>query len=125
VEQKICLDTNACIEIANETQIGKKILSMIENSEIFISSISVFELYLRKYNIDNIDFLLERFNILSFDEVCAKEGSNISKELAKGGKLIDFRDIFIAAICTVNNCSLLTLNLRHFKNIKKLKITKL
>src|SRR3989344_2817847 len=122
MEQKICLDTDACIEIANNTRVGEKILDKIENYEIFISSISVFELCLRKYNIENVDFLLRRFNKLSFDDVCAKEGSEISKELAKKGKVIDFRDIFIAATCIINKFSLLTLNLEHFKDIKELKI---
>src|SRR3989338_3592072 len=100
MEQKICLDTDACIEIANNTRVGEKIL----------------------YKIENVEFLLRRFNKLSFDDVCAKEGSEISKELAKKGKVIDFRDIFIAATCIINKCSLLTLNLKHFKDIKGLKI---
>ena len=118
MEQKICLDTNACIEIINDTEVGKRIVDRIESYPIFITSIAVFELYLRKSNLDKIDYFLNKFTILPFDDICAREGSSIFKELKKEGKSIDIRDIFISSSCIINQCSLLTLNEKHFENIK-------
>lgn len=122
MEQKICLDTDICIEIIKDTPEGRKALDMIENYEIFLSSVSVFELYLRDFNLDKIDFFLEKVNILNFDGVLAKNASYLVKDLRERGSLIDFRDVFIAASCIMNDCGLLTLNKKHFERIRGLKL---
>jgi tRNA(fMet)-specific endonuclease VapC len=36
--------------------------------------------------------------------------------------MIEFRDIFIAATCIVNELPLITLNKKHFKRIEELKL---
>lgn len=38
--------------------------------------------------------------------------------------MIEFRDIFIAATCIVNELPIATLNKKHFKHIEGLKIAK-
>lgn len=122
MEQKVCLDTDVCIEIVNESPNGKEIINNVLNKEIFVSSITVFELYLRETNLDKINDLLVDFDILPFDENVARIASDISKSLKKSGLLIEFRDIFIAATCIGNKCSLLTLNKKHFERIKGLEV---
>ncbi|MBI4159419.1 type II toxin-antitoxin system VapC family toxin [Candidatus Woesearchaeota archaeon] len=122
MEQKVCLDTDVCIEIVNERPNGKGIINSILDKEIFVSSITVFELYLRETNLGKINELLVDFNILPFGVITAKEASAISKSLKKSGLLIEFRDIFIAATCIENKCSLVTLNKKHFERIKGLEI---
>ncbi len=122
MEQKILLDTNACIEIIKNSIEGKNIVEKVGKSEVTISSVSVFELYSRKTNIDKIDLFLKKVTIIPFDELSTKIASDIKKELNRKGYELEFRDIFIAATCIANNVKLVTLNINHFKNIKELEL---
>lgn len=122
MDQKICLDTDISIEILKETSKGKRFLDLIEESHVFITSISVFELFQRETNLDVAERLLFRLNALDFNELAAKKASEIFKNLRHQGKPIEIRDLFIASIAIVNNCTLATLNRKHFKNIKGLKL---
>ena len=121
----ICLDTDACIEIIRASSLGEKILSFLGDSEIALSSISVFELYSRETHLEQIDFFLENVNIISFDEDAAKIASDLRKKLMKLGQGIEFRDIFVGATCISHNYLLLTLNKKHFERIKDLKIAEI
>lgn len=125
MDERICLDTDACIEIIKGTDIGKFIGDNITDKEIFISSITVFELYLRSFNIDKIDLLLERVNIIAFDGEIAKKSSEIDKDLKRLGIILDIRDLFIAVSCITNDLDFITLNTKHFESIKELKLFKL
>ena len=124
MEQKICLDTDICIEILNKNPDYEKLFDKFFSADVFISSITVFELFLREANLLDVKRFVEYFTILDFDGSCAINGSEISKDLKKKGKIIDFRDIFIATICIVNGCDFLTLNKKHFENINGLKLLK-
>jgi len=55
------------------------------------------------------------------DEVAIKAGQ-IYQDLRKRNKIIDFRDIFIAATCLTFQLPIATLNKKHFKLIDGLKI---
>src|SRR3989338_6281348 len=125
MEQKICLDTDVCIEIINKNPLYAEIFDKFYSSDVFISSITLFELFLREFNLKDIEKFISYFTILSFDDSCAIKGSEITKKLKKKGKIIDFRDIFIAASCIINNCSFLTMNKKHFDNIDELNLIKL
>ena len=48
--------------------------------------------------------------------------SEISRDLKRKGISIDFRDLFIASICIVNNCNLATFNKKHFEHTKDLEL---
>ena len=120
MDEKICLDTGVCIEVVKG---NKNLNHFFETDNLpYVGTITVFELLLRKTNLDKIDFLLSKVNILNFDEVSAKKASYIYKELERFGKLIEFRDVFIASISIMNNCTLATLNKKHFSRIKELKL---
>lgn len=120
MDEKICLDTDICIEIIKG---NKDFLDLIsQNKEVYTTSITIFELLLRKTNTEKVESFLQDINILDFDIVCAKVASNIYKNLEKSGNLIEFRDIFIAAMATFNDCTLATLNKKHFSRIKGLKL---
>jgi len=125
MDQAVCLDTDVCIEIIRDTPNGRRVIDLVENKEIFISSISVFELYLRNFNLDKIDFFLEKVSILSFDTLAAKKSSEIDKKLKKKGKILEIRDIFIAASCLSKDLELATFNIKHFEKIDELILLKL
>ena len=122
MEQKVCLDTDICIEVIKNTEIGRKTVDAIAKYPIFITTITAFELYTRKTSIDKIDLFLNKVDVLDFDIRCAKAASKVYNSLKDGGMLIEFRDIFIAATCIENKCSLATLNKKHFERIKGLEI---
>jgi len=109
-------------------QINKKILSISED-RIFISSISVAELYFGAYNSTRkeenkqlIDDLLEKMNILNFDNNAANCFGEIKSSLKKQGKIICDSDLFIAACAISNDLLLVTNNEKHFQRIEKLEI---
>jgi len=120
--EKVCLDTDICIDILNSRARVEPLHDIILDSEIYVTSITVFELYLRATNLNQVSNFLKNGNIISFDENCAVQASNIHKELKSIGKLMEFRDIFIASIAMVNNCKLVTFNKKHFSKIKDLEL---
>jgi len=122
MDQKICLDTDACIAIIKQLSPYEELLEKIFSLRTFTTTISVFELFLRRTNISQIENFIKDLEILSFDSMAARKASEIQKELKAKGKIIDIRDLFIASTAIVNNCALATLNKKHFENIKDLKL---
>ena len=123
--EKICLDTDACIFILKNDKKALEIKPIIENSEVFISSVTVFELLLRKTNLNIAEEFIKNFFQLSFDSIIAKKASELYKELSTNGEIIDIKDLFIASTCLIHNLPLLTFNTKHFERIKNLKIINL
>ena len=122
MDQKICLDTDACIAIIKRKGPYQDILNKILYSRIFISAISEFELLLRTTNIEPVEAFIKDLEILDFDPIAARKSSEIKKALKGEGKEIEIRDLFIASSAIVNDCTLATLNIKDFKNIKDLKL---
>ena len=120
--EKVCLDTDACIAIIKGDANAEKLIDLIATGKLFVASITVFELFLRKENLDEVKDFLDGIFVLEFDEHCAIKASEIYKLLVKKGEILDFRDIFIASIAIVNNCNLATFNKKHFSRIPELKI---
>jgi len=122
MDTKICLDTDVSIEILKNTDKGNNFVASISNRDVLISSISVFELYLRETNIFAVERLVAKADVLEFSDLCAKKAAEVFKELKKRGITVPFRDLFIASTAIVNGCTLATLNVKDFKNIKDLKL---
>lgn len=122
LDKKVCLDTDVIIAILNGEERASKLIENIENNEIFISSINLFELLLRENNLEPIEEFRNKVKLFNFDELAARKASMIFKDLKTKGSLIDFRDIFIASSCITNNCQLATFNKKHFEKIKEIKI---
>jgi len=122
MDPKICLDTDISIEILKNTYKGNNFVASVSDSEVFISTISVFELYLRETNLFAVEKLISKADVLEFSDLCAKKAAEIFKELKRKCRIMPFRDLFIASTVIVNNCTLATLNVKDFKNIKDLKL---
>ena len=110
-------------------EINKKI-KKIDEECIFISSITVAELYFGAYNSARqeenkqlIDELLEQINVIHFDESAAECFGETKYLLKSQGKIICDSDLFIAAAAISNDLILVTNNKRHFERIDKLGIT--
>ena len=125
MENKTALDTSVCIEVIKGNSFLLQALRFEGEQLPFISSVTVFELGLRKTNLAEVDSFILDTAVLDFDEKAAKIASEIEKDLSRRGELIDRPDIFIAATAMANDCELATLNTKDFSKIKGLRILKL
>lgn len=125
MDTKVCLDTDVSIEILKNTAKASKFLDLIKDSEVYITTISIFELLLRETNLDAIEKLLSKTSILDFSELSARKAAEIFKDLKRKGQIIPLRDLLIASTTIANNCTLATLNIKDFKNVKDLKLLKI
>lgn len=125
MDTKICLDTDVSIEILKNTTKTSKLLDLTKDSEVYITSISVFELLLRETSLDSIEKLLSKTAVLDFSELSARKAAEIFKDLKRKGQMIPLRDLLIASTTIANNCTLATLNIKDFRNIKNLELLNL
>ena len=123
-QEKICLDTDFVIALIKDPKLEENFSTRYQSSKVYITTINIFELFLRLTNLDEIYNFLDKVNVLSFDKKSSVLASEIYKNLKANGNLIDYRDIFIASAAIANNCILATLNTKHFERIKDLKLLK-
>ncbi len=121
------IDSNIFIEHlrAKDKPATKFSLLLNERKKLFISAVSVFELYMGATNMEkekSIQLLIEGIAILPFDYKVSIKSAEIFHHLKSKNQLIEFRDIFIAATCLVNDLPIITLNSKHFERIEALKI---
>jgi len=120
------IDTSIFIDfLRSKEKESTMLFNLPKDREIFTTSITHYELLLGATNqVKNkdVEIVMSGLVILPFDQNAAIESAKIFHELKKKNKLIEFRDIFIAAICIVNNSEILSLNKKHFQRIGDLKI---
>ena|ERR1700744_5819737 len=120
------VDTSVLIEhLRAKNKLGTTLYLIPDNSELFISAVSLFELYMGATSEDkekDISDLAETFSILPFTTEAAIKSGEIYRQLKRQNKIIEFRDIFIAATCIVNNQPIATLNKKHFSRVDGLNI---
>lgn len=120
------VDTSVFIEFLRKKDKSKSILYSI--SEVFplaISAITHYELLMGATDnkkLYDIQLLTEDLLILPFDDRVASKSGEIYHQLRRENKMIEFRDIFIAATCIVYEMPLKTLNFKHFERITGLTI---
>jgi len=120
------VDTSIFIEhLRAKDKTATTLIQLADEPELFISAVSLYELYMggtTKEKMLDVRNLTEGLAVLPFtDEVAIKAGQ-IYQDLRKRNKIIDFRDIFIAATCLTFQLPIATLNKKHFKLIDGLKI---
>lgn len=124
--RRIVVDTSVYIKHIRATKKEKTLLYNIPNNIILVTTaITVYELLMGAKAADKVhefNRLTQDVEVLSFDEQAARKAAEIYHELRLKNQMIEFRDIFIAAICIVNNLELITLNEKHFERIEGLKI---
>ena len=122
--EKICIDTDIIIAILKKDPQALQFIKRMTEKELYITTITVFELLLRSTHLDIVKEFIETLNILPFDTSASVKASEIYKELKEKGNLIDMRDIFIAATAITNHCTLATNNIKDFVRIKEVKVWK-
>ena len=123
-----CLDTNIISYLLKSNQvIANRLKREITNNSIKISLISYYEILRGLKYIENqkkilkFESLLKIFDMLEMNLDTFEIAAKIYSELRKSGNLIDDADLLIAANCIVNDCVLITNNLKHFQRIQSLK----
>lgn len=127
----LLLDTNICIALINESSdlVSRRLQrAFAVRHRIFVSSISVFELWYRafrssrvRFNTDRLEAFLEApLTILTFDEEDARAAGLIHAELRASGKLIGSYDILIAAQAVDKSLTLVTSNMSDFSRVQRL-----
>ena len=88
------------------------------NIILYISAITLYELLMGATNEqkrDDVHLLTEDVVVLPFDEQVSVKASEIYHQLRSTNKMIEFRDIFIAATCLVYDLPILTANINHLQ----------
>ena len=121
---RMVVDTSIFIEFLRAKDKKKTTLYSIDSKvQIYISSVTLYELLMGATNedkVNDIKVLTEDLIVLPFEENVSRKAAEIYHILRSENKLIEFRDIFIAATCIVYNLPLKTLNFKHFERIKNL-----
>ena len=123
---RMVIDSSIFIEHLRASDKNNTSLSLIAaNNVLYISAVTIYELYIGASSVEkqnDIQKLTDGLIILPFNEVVAFQASIIYRNLKSYNQLIEFRDIFIAATCIVNDLPIKTLNLKHFNRIPDLEV---
>lgn len=119
-----CLDTNTVIDIFRGDRALKEKVEKASDAGIFITSITLCELYKGAYLSKEAEKSLNEINtfLLYFDsldltrDACEIFGKEYSR-LQKLGKNTEELDLIIASIAKANNLTLITRDQKHFENI--------
>ncbi len=119
------LDTDILIWILRENKlIIKKVLDLNRKSSLYISVISIAEIYKNIFPSELIytEELLNRHIILDVDRNIAKMAGFYFKEYSKNLKNLSLNDCLIAATANLSDLTVVSLNKKHFpfKEIKLL-----
>ncbi len=122
----ILIDTSIVIEYLRSTKREKtNFIQLFQEYDIFLSVISIFELFngaKDQNKKQDIDTIICEVNTQNFSIETAKIASEIYRNLRKQNKIIEFRDILIAATSIQYNLPIATLNIKHFARIENLQI---
>lgn len=127
--RKVLIDTSVIIDHLRKRDKQKSTLfNIADRFDLFVSSITVFELFAgatderKKKDIENI---ISTTEVVSFSTDIAKEAGELYISLKKENRILEIRDIFIAATAVTFKLPIVTLNREHFERIKKIELLSL
>jgi tRNA(fMet)-specific endonuclease VapC len=119
---KLLIDTSIIIDhFRKKDKSNTRLVQLYKEYVLCVSSITAFELYngASSPNLTrDINLILKNLEIINFNLQIAFEANMIYKQLLSENKVIEFRDIFIAATAIVYKLPIDTLNVKHFERIK-------
>lgn len=126
----VVLDTNILIDslrLGGMTPTLTKISDSFHSYDIFVSTVSVHELYVGESTFrggipESIDALVHAFTIVNYTEEQAKIAGKLMRDAKKVGLTHTFTDMAIAACAIFLNAQLVTANIKHFKDVPNLEI---
>lgn len=124
----ILIDTDVVIGyLRSRDKATTELVNLFQGNDIFLSSVSEFELYLgarTERHQSDLEMLFSEVEIVPFDFGCGKTAANIWKDLQSTHQHVEIKDVFIASIAIHNNLWLRTFNEKHFTGIEELRIWK-
>jgi tRNA(fMet)-specific endonuclease VapC len=124
-DRRLLIDTSVVIDHFRKKNKQKSLLyELAKENILFLSAISKFEFLVgaKLTQIRQTKEIIGGFYISSFNSHVADVASDIAKKLKTKNKIIEFRDIFIAATAIANDMPLSTLNIKHFERIDNLEL---
>lgn len=119
-------DTGIFIEhLRAKDKLSTTLFKIAESTAIYVSAITVYELYMGAATKDKEQDVLtinENLTVLPFTNAIAIKAAELYHKLRLSNQMIEFRDIFIAATCLVHELPIITLNKKHFERIDGLKM---
>ncbi|MEM9297585.1 MAG: type II toxin-antitoxin system VapC family toxin [Bacteroidota bacterium] len=120
------VDTGVFINYLRTKDKSTTILQKLsDEAELYISSITLYELYMGATSPQkwlDVKILTDDIPELVFSKNIAEKAAIIYQELKKENKIIEFRDIFIAATALIHDLPVLTTNIKHFTRVNGLKL---
>ena len=120
------VDTGVFIDYLRAKDKSKTVLQNLpDNLELYISPITLYELYMGAITPPkwvDVKTLTDDIPVLPFTKAISEKAAIVYQELRKDNKIIEFRDIFIAATALVHDLPVLTRNKKHFTRVKGLKV---
>lgn len=120
------VDSGIFIDYLRSKDKTKTILQNLpDDAELYVSSVTLYELYMGTTSPQkwiDVKTLTDDIPVLPFTKTISEKAAIIFQELKKGNKIIEFRDIFIAATAIVHDLPVLTRNKKHFTRVKGLKL---
>ena len=128
---KYCLDTNTVSEILRgNAKTVSAMKAVIDNGSFCVIPPVVYYEIMRGLlsgvsmrKMERFEWLLrEIWDTMVMDEPVFLKSAEIYADLRKQGQIIEDDDIFIGATALINNCILVTDNVKHFSRIQGMKI---
>jgi len=124
--ESILIDTDVVIEyLRSKQKSSTELIRLLENHDIFLSSISEFELFLgakTKRHQTDLEMVFKEVEIMPFDFGCGKIAADIWRNRELTHQHVEIKDVFIASIAIFGGLWLRTFNKKHFKGIKRLQM---
>ena len=125
-DKRVLIDTSILVDFFRKKDKTRSAFwSIIDKFDCNISTITLFEIYNGATDEDKmreLELVLDWLGVTDFDSSCAKLSSKIYLDLRRKNRVIEFRDIFIAATAISKDIPLATLNFKHFENVRDIKL---
>jgi len=98
---------------------------LIEKYYVYISPISVYELYYGGFysgKVKSVEDVLSMMTPFDWSVEDSKRAAQLHASLSKSGETLSVKDVLIAGPCIARNVPLVTRNVSHFRRIKGLKV---
>jgi tRNA(fMet)-specific endonuclease VapC len=126
---KLILDTNIVSYLLKKSDFVRPYLSHLSGKLLFLSFISVGELFLwaesagwGQKRLSQLEERLRNYVIVPYDHEIARSYARIAAERKRNGRPIDLHDAWIAAFAVRHGVPLVTHNAKDFEGISSLQI---
>ena len=116
--RRVCLDSDVLIALLGKDERTRGIIASL-NADFYTTSVNSFEIWYGRKKQEMVFELLEWLNLIHLDDRAARLAADMLRHLKKKGRIMDLRDLFIAAICVRNDVELLTHNKKHFEGLRE------